>query len=99
LSRPIDVIRCFHNAFRRDISQIDNVIFRTAPDGRNLTPVLNRLHAMNELLDYHARGEGVAVFPAMDKVAPQVASACLMDHRELDSMVNDLETIRTTLIL
>ena len=30
----------------------------------------------------------------MDKVAPQVATAYLMDHRELDRMVDGLETIR-----
>jgi hypothetical protein len=30
----------------------------------------------------------------MDKVAPQVATAYLMDHRELDNMVNVLEAIR-----
>jgi hypothetical protein len=49
---------------------------------------------MNELLDYHARGEEAAVFPAIDKVAPQVARAYLMDHRELDNMVDELEKIR-----
>jgi iron-sulfur cluster repair protein YtfE (RIC family) len=94
LSGPIDVIRCFHNAFRRDIFQIDDTVFRIARDGGNLTSVLDRLHTMNELLDYHARGEEATVFPALDKVAPQVATAYLMDHRELDSMVNGLEIIR-----
>jgi len=49
---------------------------------------------MNELLDLHARGEEAAVFPAMDKLLPQVATPYLMDHRELDNMVDDLETIR-----
>lgn len=94
MSRPIDVIRCFHNAFRRDISQIDDIVNTTAHDDGNFTSILDRLHLMNELLDYHARGEEAAVFPAMDKVAPQVATAYLMDHRELDRMVDDLETLR-----
>jgi hypothetical protein len=49
---------------------------------------------MNELLDIHARGEEAAVFPAMDKLLPQVATPYLMDHRELDNMVHGLETIR-----
>lgn len=92
--KPIDVIRCFHNAFRRDISQIDDTVTGIARAGGNFTSVLDRLHTMNELLDYHARGEEAAVFPAMDKVAPQVATAYLMDHRQLDNMVNNLETIR-----
>jgi len=94
LSRPIDIIRSFHNAFRRDISQIDDTVSKVARDGGNLTSVLDRLHTMNEILDYHARGEEAAVFPAVDKLAPQVATPYLMDHRELDQMVNGLEANR-----
>lgn len=94
LSGPIDIICSFHNAFRRDIFQIDDTVFRIARDGGNLTSVLDRLHIMNEILDYHASGEEAAVFPAMDKVAPDVARAYLMDHRELDAMVDGLEAIR-----
>jgi hemerythrin-like domain-containing protein len=94
MSRPIDVIRCFHNAFRRDISQIDDIVFRIARDNGDLASGMDRLHTMNELLDYHARGEEAAVFPAVDKVAPQVARPYLMDHRELDNMTSGLETIR-----
>jgi iron-sulfur cluster repair protein YtfE (RIC family) len=94
LSRPIDIIRCFHNAFRRDISQIDQTVTGIAREGGDFTSVLDRLHTMNELLDLHARGEEAAVFPAMDKLLPQVATPYLMDHRELDNMVDGLETIR-----
>jgi hypothetical protein len=49
---------------------------------------------MDEILDYHAKGEEAAVFPAVDNVAPFVARAYLMDHRELDKMVDALETMR-----
>ena len=45
-------------------------------------------------MDYHARGEEAAVFPAVDNVAPLVAEAYLMDHRELDIMVSGLEAMR-----
>jgi hypothetical protein len=48
---------------------------------------------MDEILDYHAKGEEAAVFPAVDYVAPLVAKAYLMDHRELDKMVENLETM------
>ena len=58
-----------------------------------MSPVLDRLHVMDEILDYHARGEEAAVFPAVDNVAPLVARAYLMDHRELDKMVDTLKTI------
>jgi iron-sulfur cluster repair protein YtfE (RIC family) len=93
LSSPIDIVLCFHNAFRKDITEIDSSVLNIARSGGNPSPVLNRLHAMDEILDYHARGEEVAVFPAVDNVAPLVAKAYLMDHRELDKMVENLETI------
>jgi len=93
LSSPIDVVLCFHNAFRRDISQIDSATLDIARSGGNLSPVLDRLHSMDEILDYHARGEEAAVFPAVDNVAPLVARAYLIDHRELDKMVEVLEVM------
>jgi hypothetical protein len=49
---------------------------------------------MDEILDYHARGEEAAVFPAVDNVAPLVARAYLMDHGELDKMVESLEAMK-----
>jgi hypothetical protein len=51
---------------------------------------------VSEILDYHAKGEEAAVFPAVDNVAPLVAEAYLIDHRELDTMVSGLETLRRT---
>ena len=77
-----------HNAFRRDVFEIDDAAFKIARGGGDLTPVLDRFHVMGEVLDYHARGEEAAVFPAVDSVAPLVAKAYLMDHRELDVMVS-----------
>ena len=94
LSGPIDIVLAIHNAFRRDIFQIDDSVFKIARSGGDLTPLLDRLHIMNEILDYHARGEEAAVFPAVDNVAPLVAKAYLMDHRELDNMVSGLEAMR-----
>jgi iron-sulfur cluster repair protein YtfE (RIC family) len=96
LSGPIDIVRSIHNAFRRDISQIDDSVFKIARIGGDLTSVSDRLHTLGEILDYHARGEEAAVFPAVDKLAPLVSEAYLMDHRELDNMVNGLEAIRKT---
>jgi hypothetical protein len=56
--------------------------------------ILDRLHTTGEVLDYHARGEEEAVFPAVDRVAPLVAKAYLLDHHELDTMVAGLEAMR-----
>lgn len=94
MSSPIDVVLCFHNAFRRDIAEIDSQVLNIARSSGNLTSILDRLHVMDEILDYHARGEEAAVFPAVDSVAPLVAKAYLMDHRELDKMVETLEAMR-----
>ena len=65
-------------------------------EGGGLTFVLNRLHIMDEVLSYHAKGEEAAVFPAVDNVAPLVAKVYIMDHRELDSMVSGLEAMHKT---
>jgi iron-sulfur cluster repair protein YtfE (RIC family) len=89
-------VRSIHNAFRRDISQIDGSVFKVARVGGDLTSVSDRLHTLGEILDYHARGEEAAVFPAVDKVAPLVSEAYIMDHRELDNMVSGLEAMRKT---
>ena len=96
MSGPLDIVRSLHNAFRRDIFQIDDSVFKIARSGGDLTALLDRLHIMDEILDYHAKGEEAAVFPAVDNVAPLVAKAYIMDHRELDTMVSGLEAMRKT---
>jgi len=96
LSGPIDIVRSIHNAFRRDIFQIDDSVFKIARAGEDLTPIFDRLHSVAEILDYHAKGEEAAVFPAVDNVTPLVAEAYFMDHRELDTMVSGLEAMRRT---
>ena len=94
LSRPIDIVRCLHNAFRRDSFQIDTSVLKIARSGGDVSPVFDRLQILGEVLDYHAKGEEAAVFPAVDKLTPMVAQAYLMDHRELDKMVEGLKAIR-----
>jgi iron-sulfur cluster repair protein YtfE (RIC family) len=96
LSGPIDIVRSFHNAFRRDVSQIDASAFKLARNGGDLTPVFKRLRTVAEILDYHAQGEEAAVFPAVDKLTPLVARAYFLDHRELDTMLDVLESMRKT---
>jgi hypothetical protein len=96
VSGPIDIVRSIHNAFRRDIFQIDSLAFKLARERGDLTPVFDRLRIVAEILDYPAQGEEAAVFPAVDKLTPFVARAYFLDHRELDTMVNGLETMRKT---
>ncbi len=97
MSKPIDLIHCFHNAFRRDSSEIDALAFNIARDGGNLAPLFTRLQTFGEALDYHARGEEAGVFPAIDKLMPLFSRTYMMDHRELDTMMNGLEPISKAL--
>ena len=94
MSGPIDAVLSLHNAFRRDMFQIDDATFKVALTGGDLTHVLDRFHIMGEILGYHAKGEEEAAFPAVDKVAPLVTKTYVMDHRELDRMVNGIEALR-----
>lgn len=97
MSGPIDIVVCFHNAFRRDTLEADDAAFKVARSGGDIAHVLNRLHITGELLGYHAKGEEEAVFPAVDKLAPLVSKAYLLDHHELDRMVAELEAMRASL--
>jgi hypothetical protein len=89
-------VRSIHNALRRDIFQIDDSTLKIVRTNGDLQPVFDRLHILSEVLDYHARGEEAAVFPAVDNLTPLVAKAYLLDHRELDTMTAELEAMRTT---
>jgi hypothetical protein len=71
-----------------------------------LEATIDRFRFFNEVLVWHAHGEELAIFPALEVVAPSVAEAYLRDHRGLDAAfdaLNDavsardpLETARTT---
>jgi iron-sulfur cluster repair protein YtfE (RIC family) len=94
LSVTSGIVLALHRALRKDAFQIDDSAFKIALNGGDFAPIFDRLHILGEILDYHAQGEEAAVFPAVDNVAPSVARAYLIDHRELDNMVNGLEEIR-----
>ena len=93
MAGPLDAIRAFHNAFRRDMLQIDDAAYKIARDGGDILPVIDRLRGLEEWLLVHEAGEEKAVFPAVDDVAPLVAKAYFIDHRELDTMVETLEDV------
>lgn len=103
---PLDAIMAFHNAFRRDMAGIDAAALGTARGTPGLAPALQRFRFFNEVLVWHARGEELAIFPALEAVAPSVAEAYERDHRGLDAAFDilsravdahdDLETARAT---
>ena len=106
MAEPLDAITAIHNAFRRDMEGIDAAALDSARGKPGLTTAIERFRFLNEVLVWHAHGEELAIFPAIESVAPLVADAYEKDHRGLDVAfdtlnaavsVNDaLETARAT---
>src|SRR5262245_37733816 len=90
MTEPIDGITALHNAFRRDIEGIDAAALGSARGQEGLAATVERFHFFNEVLAWHAYGEEVAIFPALENVAPLVAEAYEKDHRGLDKAFDGL---------
>ena len=91
---PLDAILSVHRAFRNDMRAIDDAAYRAAAGDGNLSPAVERLRFFSEVLKWHADGEEELVFPAMERVAPLVAKAYFLDHREFDTMTEGLAKIK-----
>ncbi len=106
MADPIDAVVAIHNAFRAGIASIDAAALAAARGNPGLAAKVERFRFFNEVLAWHAHGEELAVFPALEKVAPLVAEAYEKDHRGLDrafdvlsnaaSIGDALETARAT---
>ena len=100
MTGPIDAILAIHNAFRADMAAIDAASLAAARGTEGLEATVERFRFFNEVLDWHAHGEELAVFPALEVVAPSVAEAYEMDHRGLDrafEALSDAVTVHDTL--
>ena len=51
---------------------------------------MERFRFFNDVLVWHANGEELAIFPALEEVAPLVAEAYVKDHRGLDAAFDAL---------
>ncbi len=91
MADTVDAILAFHNAFRKDLWQIDEAALRIARGTEGPEDTLLRYRFFNEILLWHARGEEAGVFPAIDAVAPLVAEPYLIDHTGLDTASAELE--------
>ncbi|MFZ0926309.1 MAG: hemerythrin domain-containing protein [Halobacteriota archaeon] len=89
---PVDAILAIHNAFRNDMEHIDAAALGSARGKEGLDATVERFWLFNEVLVWHAHGEELAVFPALEKVAPLVAEAYMKDHRGLDAAFDELNT-------
>ena len=106
MTGPIDAVRAIHNAFRRDMAIIDAAALDAARGKPGLEQTVDRFRFFNEVLEWHAHGEELSMFPALESVAPSVAEAYEKDHRALDaafdalnnavSVHDPLETARAT---
>jgi hypothetical protein len=92
MAQPVDAIRAIHNAFRNDMMRIDAAALDSAKGKQGLAATIERYRFFNEILVWHARGEELAVFPALENVAPLVAEAYVKDHRGLDMAYEELNT-------
>jgi len=90
MAGPIDAVRAIHNAFRQDITLIDAAALDAARGKPGLESTVERFRFFNEVLEWHAHGEEMAIFPALEEVAPSVAEAYEKDHRGLDAAFDAL---------
>ena len=100
MTGPIDAVTAIHNAFRRDIELIDAAALDAARGKPGLAATVERFRFFNEVLVWHAHGEELAIFPALENVAPSVAEAYERDHRGLDAAfdaLSDAVTVRDAL--
>ena len=96
MAQPLDAIMAFHNGFRRDMSMIDSAALDSARGKPGLGPTIERFRFFNEVLVWHAHGEELAIFPALEAVAPSVAEAYELDHRGLDAAFDALNAASTS---
>lgn len=90
MAGPIDAITAIHNAFRKDMEGIDAAALGAARGTPGLAATVERFRFFNEILVWHAHGEEIAVFPALEAVAPLVAEAYEKDHRGFDAAFDAL---------
>jgi hypothetical protein len=99
---PLDAIRAFHIAFRKDIKAIDTAAYSAARGEVGLDLVVKQYTFFNEVLVWHANGEEEFVFTSLESVAPLVAEAYERDHRGLDllfELLNKVVTASDTLAI
>ena len=85
MTHPLDAITAIHHAFRRDMEIIDTAALEAASGNAGPGQKIERFRFFNEILVWHARGEEMVIYPALETVAPLVAEAYVMDHHGLDA--------------
>jgi len=91
MTEPLDAVMAIHNAFRRDMAGIDAAALNAASGKPGLAASIDRFRFFNEILVWHAHGEELAIFPALEAVVPSVAEAYQRDHRGLDEAFDTMD--------
>jgi hemerythrin-like domain-containing protein len=92
MTEPMDAILAIHNAFRADMRMIDTAALAVARGDPAPKSTLERYHFFNEVLVWHAKGEELGIFPAVEVVAPDITQPYIMDHHGLDEAFEALDT-------
>jgi hypothetical protein len=90
MAEPLDAVLAIHNAFRLDMTRIDKAALDLARNKTEQITTVQRYRFLNEILLWHAQGEELAIFPAVDTVAPLISEPYERDHRGLDSLFDIL---------
>jgi hypothetical protein len=90
VTEPLDAVKAIHNAFRRDVARIDATALNSARDNAVQALAVDQFRFFNEVLVWHAQGEELGIFPALEAVVPSVAEAYERDHRGLDAAFDTL---------
>jgi hemerythrin-like domain-containing protein len=88
---PVDLIIVAHHGFRRDLTNIDSAALSAAREGREVTDMARRIEFFTAMLSWHALGEDKGIFPALERVAPDVSASYEIDHRGLDLAAEGLD--------
>lgn len=90
MAEPLDSITAIHNAFRRDMLNIDAAALGKAKGKPGFEAMLGRFRFLKEVLEWHALGEELGIFPLLDGIAPMVSATYEKEHRGLDEAADFL---------
>src|SRR3954447_7407336 len=96
MAGPVVAGGAIHNTLRHDMNLIDEAALGAARGKPGLEVIVERFRFFNEVLEWHAHGEELAIFLALEEVAPSVAEAYEKDHRALDAAFTRLNNAVST---
>jgi hemerythrin superfamily protein len=84
MESPVRGIRFIHEAINREAADLARLAKSGPLDSK-------RIALFKKILSIHAKGEEVGLFPAIEKRAADVVAPYLLDHREEEHLLEELE--------